>query len=186
MSDELRPEYPFDYRLAKPNRFAAGLAKGGRLVVLDPEVESLPAAVADLVVRRRRASAMGSEPAASEDRRYAAMLLFQFRVITAGTSDRRRLCEKRLILLTAPDGRAALRAAKHRGRAAQYGYLNAAGGKVRFEFVGVLDLLHLGSECEPDEVWYQLCRLQEPMERRSRLLPPESRWQAIAEDQRHT
>jgi hypothetical protein len=38
MSDELRAEYEFDYRQAKPNRFAAGLKKGGRLVVLDPEV----------------------------------------------------------------------------------------------------------------------------------------------------
>lgn len=38
MSDELRAEYEFDYRKAKPNRFAAGLQKGGRLVVLDPEV----------------------------------------------------------------------------------------------------------------------------------------------------
>lgn len=34
MSDE----YQFDYRLAKPNRFAAAVRKGGRLVVLDPEV----------------------------------------------------------------------------------------------------------------------------------------------------
>ena len=38
MSDELRTEYEFDYRQAKPNRFAADLQKGGRLVVLDPEV----------------------------------------------------------------------------------------------------------------------------------------------------
>ena len=38
MSDELRSEYQFDYRQAKPNRFAAALQKGGRLVVLDPEV----------------------------------------------------------------------------------------------------------------------------------------------------
>lgn len=38
MSDELRTEYQFDYRHGKPNRFAAGLRKGGRLVVLDPEV----------------------------------------------------------------------------------------------------------------------------------------------------
>jgi hypothetical protein len=38
MSDELRDEYKFDYRTAKPNRFAARLKKGGRLVVLDPEV----------------------------------------------------------------------------------------------------------------------------------------------------
>jgi hypothetical protein len=38
MSNELRPEYEFDYRKAKPNRFAAKLKKGGRLVVLDPEI----------------------------------------------------------------------------------------------------------------------------------------------------
>jgi hypothetical protein len=38
MSDELRSEYEFDYRQAKPNRFATGLKKGSRLVVLDPEV----------------------------------------------------------------------------------------------------------------------------------------------------
>jgi len=38
MSDELRDEYQFDYKQAKPNRFASKLQKGGRLVVLDPEV----------------------------------------------------------------------------------------------------------------------------------------------------
>jgi len=38
MSDELREEYQLDYRQAKPNRFAAALKKGGRLIVLDPEV----------------------------------------------------------------------------------------------------------------------------------------------------
>jgi hypothetical protein len=115
-----------------------------------------------------------------EDRRYAAMLLFQFRVVTGEASNKRRLCGKRLILLTAPDARAALRAAKQRGRKAQYHYFNSEGGQVRFEFVGVLDLLHLGDECEPDEVWYEFCRLQEPMERRERLLPSEARLQEIA------
>ena len=38
MSDDLREEYQFDYSQAKRNRFAAGLQKGGRLVVLEPEV----------------------------------------------------------------------------------------------------------------------------------------------------
>jgi hypothetical protein len=40
-NDDLRPEYDFDYRLAKPNRFAAKLKKGGRLVVLEPEVAAV-------------------------------------------------------------------------------------------------------------------------------------------------
>ena len=38
MSDELRAEYEFDYAQAKPNRFAAKLSKGGRLVMLAPDV----------------------------------------------------------------------------------------------------------------------------------------------------
>jgi hypothetical protein len=39
--DGLRPEYEFDYRQAKPNRFAAKLKKGGRLVILEPEVAAV-------------------------------------------------------------------------------------------------------------------------------------------------
>ena len=38
MSDELRDKYDFDYSSAKPNRFAAGVEAGGRLVALDPKV----------------------------------------------------------------------------------------------------------------------------------------------------
>ena len=37
-SDDLRSEYRVDYSKSKPNRFAAKLKKGGRLVVLDPEI----------------------------------------------------------------------------------------------------------------------------------------------------
>jgi hypothetical protein len=38
MSDDLREEYEFDYRKAKPNRFASDLPPGGRIVYLEPEV----------------------------------------------------------------------------------------------------------------------------------------------------
>jgi hypothetical protein len=41
MNDDLRPEYRFDYRKAKPNRFAAKLKKGGKLIVLDPEIAAV-------------------------------------------------------------------------------------------------------------------------------------------------
>ena len=40
MVDELRDEYQFDYSKAKPNRFAAKLVSGGRLVVLAPELSA--------------------------------------------------------------------------------------------------------------------------------------------------
>lgn len=41
MKDEVRNDYQFDYQQAKPNRFAANLKKGRRLVVLDPEVAAV-------------------------------------------------------------------------------------------------------------------------------------------------
>ena len=37
-NDDLLPEYDFDYRKARPNRFATKLAPGSRMVTLDPDV----------------------------------------------------------------------------------------------------------------------------------------------------
>jgi hypothetical protein len=36
--DDLLPEYRFDYRKARPNRFAARVKPGSRVVLLDPDV----------------------------------------------------------------------------------------------------------------------------------------------------
>jgi Domain of unknown function (DUF4288) len=125
---------------------------------------------------------MYGEVARANEQRFAALLLFQFRVEAGGQSNRRRICEKRLIVFPAANGRSALRTAKRRGREAQHRYINSTGGRVHVEFVGVLDLLHLGIECGPDEVWYQVCELLEPMERRDRLIPAMSDLQAVAEE----
>ena len=38
---ELRPEYRFDYRKAKPNRFAGKSDEGRVVVVLDPDVSEV-------------------------------------------------------------------------------------------------------------------------------------------------
>jgi hypothetical protein len=38
---DMLPEYCFDYSKARPNRFAAGLQRGGRTVVLDPDVAAI-------------------------------------------------------------------------------------------------------------------------------------------------
>ena len=40
-SDDLQPEYDFDYRKAKPNRFAGRIAKDRLVVLLDPEVSKV-------------------------------------------------------------------------------------------------------------------------------------------------
>lgn len=37
-SDDMLPEYSFDYRKARPNRFAARMDENRLVVVLDPEV----------------------------------------------------------------------------------------------------------------------------------------------------
>jgi hypothetical protein len=39
--DDMLPEYRFDYRKARPNRFAARLKRGSRAVVLDPDVAAV-------------------------------------------------------------------------------------------------------------------------------------------------
>jgi hypothetical protein len=113
--------------------------------------------------------------------RYSACLLFQFRVVVDGDSGKRRLCEKRIIHFRATDPRAALRHAKLRGKEAEHAYRNSDGNRVSFEFIGVRDLLHCGAECEGDEVWYQICELLTPMERKDTLIPAEGELAAFRE-----
>jgi len=111
---------------------------------------------------------------------YAAKLLFQFRVTRSdGQSNVMRTCEERIVLVLAPTARKALALAKRRGKAAQHRYKNDSGSDVHFEFVGVMDLLHLGIECGDDEVWYDITQRKLPMERAAAILPPESELSAI-------
>jgi hypothetical protein len=116
--------------------------------------------------------------------RYAARLLFQFRAVTNGRSAKRRLCEDRIIVVKCANARAALKQANARGRAAQHRYDGSAGGHVRFEFVGVTHLLHLGVECEPDEVFYALSYKVRPMERKRSLIPQASKLNAVIGERR--
>jgi hypothetical protein len=106
--------------------------------------------------------------------RYAAKLLFQFRVDVGGKPNKRRLCEERIILLQGKGPKECLRLAKKRGREARYAYKNTDDNPVIFEFVGVMDLPELGLECEPDEVWYEMSRKTTPMERRRKYIQPDS------------
>lgn len=40
-AQEMQPEYEFDYRKAKPNRFAGRIARDRVVVLLDPEVSKV-------------------------------------------------------------------------------------------------------------------------------------------------
>jgi hypothetical protein len=103
--------------------------------------------------------------------RYAAKLLFQYRVDIAGDPGKRRLCEERIINFTARSASEALRTAKRRGKKGEHAYENCDGNKVAFEFVGIMDLMSLGSEADADEVWYDIRERVLPMERRSKIIP---------------
>lgn len=106
--------------------------------------------------------------------RFAAKLLFQFRVVIDGNSGKRRICEERIVVFQSRSYKQALVAAKRKGKAAQYRFANDEGIPVYFEFVGVLDLLELGIECGEEEVWYDIVERLQPMERKSKFIPPDS------------
>ena len=57
--DEILPEYRFDYRKSRPNRFAGRYEEGGLVVVLEPDVsEVFPSAQAVNKALRALISAM--------------------------------------------------------------------------------------------------------------------------------
>jgi hypothetical protein len=129
----------------------------------------MPAAV----VKRR------SSKAAPTALRYAAKLLFQFRVMKDGQANKRRLCEEQIVVINADDAQSALREAKRRGRAGRLRYKNPYGNMVFVEFVGVLDLKRVETRCDDGEVWYEFRYRLRPMERREKLIPAEHDLTAI-------
>ena len=115
--------------------------------------------------------------------RYSAKLMFQFRVDRNGDSGKRRKCEERIVVLQASTAVSALRKAKRIGTKCEISYANTDGNTVYFEFIGVIDLLHLGVECEADEVWYEIRERLLPMERRDHFIPDEADLCAICLEQ---
>jgi hypothetical protein len=107
------------------------------------------------------------------------MLLFQWKFLVNGRPETRRLCEQRILNFDARDAWSALREARRRGRAAQYWSTNTSGQRFYFQFIGVLDLLTLGVECDESEVWYDIMTLVKPMERRQQLVPAPSHLSAM-------
>lgn len=118
--------------------------------------------------------------------RYSAKLLFQFRVEAADRRGKRRLCEERIVAIQASDPQKALAMARRYGKNAKYSYTNDKDNAVHFEFVGVMELIMLGVECDINEVWYEMRDRLLPMERKDRLIPPESGLSAISNAGRET
>jgi len=118
----------------------------------------------------------------SPEDRYSAKLLFKFNIIVDGSPMVRRMCEERIIIVHAPSARAALREAKRKGRASEFRFRNTYGDPGHFRLIGVMDLLHLGVECDASEVWYDIIQRVRPSERRLALLPRATDLNAFREE----
>ena len=105
--------------------------------------------------------------------RYSAKLLFHFRCVRDGRAKRRVLCEERIVTFQAPHPKAAVLRARKLGRAAEHHYVAADGGRVFFQFLGVLDLRDM-TGAEEGEVWYEFTRRLDPLKRLRRLVPAEA------------
>lgn len=104
--------------------------------------------------------------------RYAAKLLFQFRV--DGISPHKpRTCEERIVVFVAVSAKEALDKAKRRGKRSEFSYLNKKNSNVCFEFLGVRELLCLGSVCKRGEVWYDIVKYVISDKRLAGLIPEE-------------
>jgi Domain of unknown function (DUF4288) len=113
--------------------------------------------------------------------KYAAKLLFQYRIVKKIGYDKKRLCEESIVQFEATAPKDAVRKAKSIGKTWQFKYKNTHGNFVRFEFVGILELRAMGDELEKYQVWYEFKELVEPMERKRKILPNESQLAAIRE-----
>ena len=112
-------------------------------------------------------------------KRFAAKLLFQFRVIIGKSSGKRRLCEKRIVQFLAVNAKSALKETNFRGNRGQYSYKNTDENLVRFEFLGIEELLCLDPGCDSDEVWYEIVELVKPKERIAKFIPAVKKLNAI-------
>jgi hypothetical protein len=114
-----------------------------------------------------------------QSNRYAAKLLFQYRVLISGRPNKMRVCEETMIVFRASNARNALAYAKKHGRSRRFRYKDHQGNPVHFEFVGLTDLLLLGPECSREEVWYDIKVIKKPTERARSILPSERKLNAI-------
>ena len=80
-----------------------------------------------------------------------------------------RLSEERIVVFPARSPRASVERAKRLGRQAELRYDSGH----RLRFVGILQLMELGVECAPGEVWWEFRRRRRARERARTLVPAE-------------
>jgi len=103
--------------------------------------------------------------------RYSVKFLFQYRVDSI-KKPKMRLCEEKIVLFDIKNKNIDIvKKAIKRAKKDEYSYKNDNGDKVFYEFVGIIDICHLGIEVEKDVVWYDIKTMLTPMERKDTILP---------------
>jgi len=100
--------------------------------------------------------------------RYAAKLLFQWNAMPGGRVSSRRVCEERIVNFLAASAGGAVAKAKSIGKRDSF-----RSGGIRFQFIGILQLMELGVESGPGETWWELSYRSRPLERKGKILPRE-------------
>ena len=98
--------------------------------------------------------------------KYSAKLLFQFRVERNKISNKKRLCEEKIILVNASNAIEAYNNISRTGKALQHNYKNTLGENVFYELVGIMEILKIDESFDKNEVWYEFKRMLLPKERK--------------------
>ncbi len=106
--------------------------------------------------------------------KYAAQILYQFRVVIDGRNSKRRITQSSIVIIHAKSPEIALKSAQRQGKKNEYKYLNDKGNEVFFECIGIQELLHLGVECDENEVWYEVKERMSPMENKNKFIPKQN------------
>ena len=111
--------------------------------------------------------------------RYSAKLLFIWDPDPVTGSRRRRLCEERILVFRSRGPRDAVRKAKALGKENE---IRCDSGH-RLRFAGVLQCMAI-EWLDPDEVWWEYQRRDNPERWARRTVPPESRLYVFTDDKR--
>jgi hypothetical protein len=103
--------------------------------------------------------------------KYSAKLLFQFRVEKNKVSNKKRLCEEKIIMVNANNAIEAYNKISRSGKSLQHNYKNSIGENVYYELVGIIEILKIDESFDENEVWYEHKRMLLPKERKNKIIP---------------
>ena len=82
-----------------------------------------------------------------------------------------RICEEKILLFSVKNNEDIISLSKEKAKELEFDFENDNDDKVFYEFIGILDICHLGTEVEDNEVWYDIKTMLTPMERKDNILP---------------